>query len=272
MNKKLKLIIPIAILGVLLIVAGVFYNSLAGQVETADPLSSANGSQLLNDMTDAVADANAAAEQNANQPTEQGQQQGNSQNASAGAIDDSANSDQQATADEADQADEAATNEASPEPAPEEQAANPDIIPAIDITIADFDGLTYNLADFYGKPIVLNFWASWCPPCREEMPHFENVYLEMGDEVEFIMLNSTDGQETMEAGQAFIDENGYTFPVYFDYDGEVTGNASYDYYIMYLPTTFFIDAEGNVVAVAEQGLSEEQLREGIAIAKGEQTL
>ncbi len=254
MNKKMKLIIPVAILGVLLIVAGVFYNSLADEVETADPLSGANESQLLSDLTDSINEASAEA----NQPADQGNEQPNADN--------SANENLANNGQSGDSA------EPSPEPSQEEQPADPDIIPAIDITIADFEGLTYNLSDFYGKPIVLNFWASWCPPCREEMPHFENVYLEMGDDVQFIMLNSTDGQETMEDGQAFIDENGYTFPVYFDYDGEVTGNASYDYYIMYLPTTFFIDAEGNVVAVAEQGLSEEELRQGIAIATGEQSL
>ena len=64
-------------------------------------------------------------------------------------------------------------------------AQTPEPVPAPDFTMMNAAGETVKLSDFFGKPIVLNFWASWCGPCKSEMPHFEKCYLEYGEEVEF---------------------------------------------------------------------------------------
>ena len=116
---------------------------------------------------------------------------------------------------------------------------------APDFTVYDKDGNEVRLSDFFGKPIVLNFWASWCGPCQYEMPDFDEKYKELGSEVNFVMVNMTDGQrETVDTASAFIEEKGYSFPVLFDSDSE----AALSYGAYSLPTTFFIDADGHVIA------------------------
>ena len=110
---------------------------------------------------------------------------------------------------------------------------------APDFTVYDIDGNNVKLSDMLGKPVVLNFWASWCPPCKEEMPDFNNVYNEAGDETIFMMVNATDGaRETKDKGAAFISEGGYAFPVYYDLDLEAVNQ----YGIRALPTSVFIDS------------------------------
>ena len=85
------------------------------------------------------------------------------------------------------------------------------------ITVFDKDGKEVNLTDFRGKPVVLNFWASWCGPCRSEMQDFNEVYNEMKDEVYFVMVDMVDGgRETMESVNKYLAENNFDFPVYFD--------------------------------------------------------
>ena len=80
---------------------------------------------------------------------------------------------------------------------------------AKDITVKNMDGQDVNLSDYFGKPIILNFWATWCGPCQMEMPDFDEAYKEYGDEIEFLMVNQTDGsQDTVESATAFIEEAG----------------------------------------------------------------
>jgi thiol-disulfide isomerase/thioredoxin len=118
---------------------------------------------------------------------------------------------------------------------------------APDFTVYDYDGNAYSLSDFAGKPVIINFWASWCPPCKREMPDFEKAYIEYGDEIVFMMINLADGKrETVANGQAHIDNEGYTFPVYFDTEL----SANYNYSTGIVPSTFFINAEGNVAGYA----------------------
>ena len=132
-------------------------------------------------------------------------------------------------------------------------------IPASDFTVYDADNNPVNLFDFVGKPIVLNFWASWCGPCQREMPHFETLHQEMGEEVRFIMVNMTGGRETLNSAKNFLKKTGYTFPVFFDLDLD----AAYTYGAYSLPMTVFIDADGNVRDVFAGAIAEATLREKI---------
>ena len=98
---------------------------------------------------------------------------------------------------------------------PSEEGSSAEAVMAPDFTVYDREGNAVNFSDFAGKPVVINFWATWCGYCVKEMPSFEKAYQEFGDEVVFMMINVTDGfQETKEAAAEFIEEKGYTFPVY----------------------------------------------------------
>ncbi len=131
---------------------------------------------------------------------------------------------------------------------------------APDFTVLDAAGNEISLSSFGGKPVVLNFWASWCGYCVDEMPEFESAYREYGDEVAFMMVNLTDGsQETMESASGYISAHDYTFPVYYD----TKNKAAYAYGIRSIPVTYFIDAEGTIVSGGPGAISERALREGI---------
>ncbi|MCL2060437.1 MAG: TlpA family protein disulfide reductase [Oscillospiraceae bacterium] len=137
-----------------------------------------------------------------------------------------------------------------------------DMQEAPDFAMVDWDGNNVTLHELIanGKPIVLNFWASWCPPCKGEMPEFELAYQELGDSVQFIMLDITDGQrETRDIGAKFINDEGYTFPVFFDEGQE----GAYTYGIRYIPTTIFIDRDGYIVAGSQSAIDGNLLRRGI---------
>jgi len=131
---------------------------------------------------------------------------------------------------------------------------------APDFTVYDIEGNVVHLSDYMGKPIVLNFWASWCGPCKSEMPEFEEKYKELGEEVQFLMVNMTDGsRETVDVASEFINAQGYTFPVLYDTDV----NAAYLYSVYSLPTTYFIDKDGYIVAYAAGAIDGATLQKGI---------
>ena len=126
--------------------------------------------------------------------------------------------------------------------------------------VYDLDGKEVNLSDFFGKPIIVNFWASWCGPCQMEMPDFDKSYQNYNGEIEFLMVNMTDGsRETLEKASSFIEEKGYTFPVYYD----TKYSAAITYSVSSLPTTYFIDAEGNLIAHARGAIDAATLQRGI---------
>ena len=141
----------------------------------------------------------------------------------------------------------------------------PDVILAPDFTVFDTQGNEVRLSDYFGKPIVLNFWASWCGPCQMEMPDFQEKYLELGEEVSFLMINMTDGsRETEQTASAFIASKGYTFPVFYD----TLGMAAGVYGAYSLPTSFFINAQGHVIARAVGAIDGATLQRGIDMIYG----
>ena len=132
--------------------------------------------------------------------------------------------------------------------------------PAPDFTFYDSEGNAHKLSDFRGKPVILNFWASWCGPCKLEMPDIEATWKEYGDEIHFLLVNLTDGsQETVETASAYIAEQGYSFPIYFDSDME----GAYQYSVTGIPVTYFIDAEGNFVAYYQSVMSAQILQQAV---------
>lgn len=128
--------------------------------------------------------------------------------------------------------------------------------PVPDLQMTDFDGEILALSDYKGTPLVVNFWASWCPSCVAEMPAFEKVYQSFRGSVEFIGINHSD---TRSAAERLAEETGVTYRLAEDPRGEVFaafgGNG--------MPTTAFIDASGNVVDVIVGQFTEDILIEFI---------
>ena len=151
-------------------------------------------------------------------------------------------------------------NEAEDKAESEEEAAQAELVMAPDFTVYDQEGNAVSLSDFVGKPTIVNFWASWCGPCQKEMPDFEEKYKELGGEVNFLMVNMTDGsRETVEKAKKFIEDAGYSFPVYYDTDLD----AAYTYGVNSIPATYFIDAEGHAVARGQGAIDADTLQYGI---------
>ena len=141
-----------------------------------------------------------------------------------------------------------------------ENSTQPMLAP--NFTVYTEDGTAVKLSELYGKPIILNFWASWCPPCKSEMPDFESMYQKYGEDIHFVMINLTDGQrETVESGAAYVEAQGFTLPVYFDSDLDAANN----YQVYSVPMTYFLDAEGYAIARASGAIDAATLERGISM-------
>lgn len=110
---------------------------------------------------------------------------------------------------------------------------------APDFELETLDGEVVTLSELKGEKVMLNFWASWCPPCREEMPEMQEFYEEYKDEINIIAVNYNEKDEKV---SEFLDEFGYTFPTPLDRDGAIGNN----YGVLTLPTTYFINTDGMI--------------------------
>lgn len=134
----------------------------------------------------------------------------------------------------------------------------PKTFPAPDFTLTDQYGKEHTLSDYNGKIIFLNFWATWCSPCRSEMPEIEQLYQDHGCNTEDLIVLGVAGPGLGREGSAeditaFLEENEYTFPVILD----ETGILFYQYGIQAYPTTFMIDADGNLFGFVRGAISRE---------------
>ncbi len=125
--------------------------------------------------------------------------------------------------------------------------ADAEAVPAPDFTLEDQYGNVHTMADYKGKIIFLNFWATWCPPCRAEMPEIQEIYEEYGENQSDVVVLGVASPDTGREGNvesiaAFLEENNYTYPVVMD----TGGSLAYYYGISAYPTTFMIDSSGNV--------------------------
>lgn len=136
------------------------------------------------------------------------------------------------------------------------------LTPAVDFNLTDQYGNTHTLSQYKGKTIFLNFWGTWCPPCRAEMPDIQKLYEEFDQEGEdaLVILGVAApnlGKEKSEDGiKTFLEENGYTYPVLMDTEAELFQT----YGITSFPTTIMIDRDGNLFGYATGQLNEETMR------------
>ena len=147
----------------------------------------------------------------------------------------------------------------------DESGEETDLFPAPDFTLKDQYGATHSLSDYRGKVVFLNFWATWCPPCRAEMPNIQAIYEKTKDsrDPEPVILGVAfpgSGSETDEEGiREFMEENGYTYPVLMDTERSL----ELPYYVMSYPTTYMIDRNGNIFGYINGMMTRDMMEEAI---------
>ncbi|MEK4254808.1 redoxin domain-containing protein [Ureibacillus sp. FSL K6-2830] len=129
---------------------------------------------------------------------------------------------------------------------------------APEFTLTDLSGADVKLSDFKGKIVILNFWATWCPPCREEMPAMQKFYEQNKENgIEIVAVNLTNIDNGVQAVESFVQDYGLTFPILLDKDG-VVGNT---YGILTLPTSYILDPKGGVIQKIIGPMNEQMMTE-----------
>lgn len=116
------------------------------------------------------------------------------------------------------------------------------------------DGKTVELAKNGGKPSFINIWASWCPPCKVEMPHIQEAYEKYGERINFLMVNLTQSDDLNQMKE-YLSSEGFTFPVLLDEKGEVANR----YGVLSIPMTYAVDDQGVIVHKQMGAMSREQI-------------
>ena len=128
---------------------------------------------------------------------------------------------------------------------------------APDFELTTTKGETIRLSELAGRPVLVNIWASWCPPCKAEMPEMERIHQEYGPQGFTILAVNATNQDSLSSMAAFVDQEGLTFPILLDSDGSVTRK----YQVQALPSSFFVGRDGTVRQVMIGGpMSEAFLR------------
>lgn len=128
-------------------------------------------------------------------------------------------------------------------------------------TLKDLAGKEHSLTDYRGKGVIINFWATYCPPCEEEMPYLEKAYRQYNNEgIEILAINASEPTRMV---KQFMKRHELSFPILLD----LNGNVIEQYQVITLPLTFFIDSKGKIVEKFIGELTEEKIEEGIALIK-----
>lgn len=244
MNKKTSLILIIIIFGLLIVFASVLYPILSknAQRQTLVQLDTQKN-ETIDEQEERIGEVE--------QEIEVGEAE---QEKSVDAVE------QEESIEVAEQEEFVFMEEETAEPVVEDSEEIAEVVMVPDFVVFTENQEMVYLSDYFGKPIVLNFWASWCSPCKAEMPAFNELYLELKDEVTFLMINSTDGKkETLETASEYVKSQGFEFEVLYD----LTQMASYFYQITSIPQTFFIDSKGQLVAYAKGTIDKQTLRTAI---------
>jgi peroxiredoxin len=133
---------------------------------------------------------------------------------------------------------------------------------APDFELTTLAGEKVKLSDYKGQKVILNFWATWCPPCKAEMPHMQKYYEKNADKenVEILAVNLTSMDEGRNAVQEFVDGYELTFPIPMDVDGDIGG----EYRAFTIPTTYMIDTNGQIQHKIVGPMNEEMMGEMVA--------
>ncbi|MDU6249051.1 MAG: redoxin family protein, partial [Paeniclostridium sordellii] len=139
---------------------------------------------------------------------------------------------------------------------------------ALDFTLYDQYGKEHKLSEYKGKTIFLNLWATWCPPCRDEMPYIEELYKEYNKNTDEVIILGVASPNLGQEGDAkhvkdFLKQEGYTFPVLLDEGGSLV----YQYGISSFPSTFIIDKDGYITQYVPGGMDKDTMKYLINSAK-----
>ncbi len=128
----------------------------------------------------------------------------------------------------------------------------------MDFSLKDINGNNINISDYKGKKVFVNFWATWCPPCNQEIPYINQISKENQDDIKVITVNLGEGKDTV---QKYINQKGYDMTVLLDDKGEVA-----DKYMVYsIPTSYLLDTNGNIVDKHTGTMSMEELKKFMEI-------
>ncbi|OAB42472.1 TlpA family protein disulfide reductase [Paenibacillus glacialis] len=130
---------------------------------------------------------------------------------------------------------------------------------APDFKLLTLDEKQMKLSEFAGKKVILNFWATWCPPCRVEMPHMEKLYKDYEEDVVVLSVNLTQTEKNQSDVIAFVEDFGLTFPVVMDIEGDVATT----YQIFTYPTTYIIDSQGIIQEIFKGAINYEIMEKAI---------
>lgn len=136
---------------------------------------------------------------------------------------------------------------------------------APDFTLEDLNGNSISLSDYRGQAVLLNFWATWCGPCREEMPDLQAVYQQYAGKLKVLAVNLTNTQRSVDEVSKFLADNGYKMPVILDRKGEVATT----YLVRGIPTSFFIDSKGVIRGIVPGSMTKEMMEDGLRRAGAE---